>query len=124
MDSNIEATDNRFWQDSNIAGMGERKTDCAGNDTDTHGHLSLERGRCAIDEKAAKAGESDEGEMTAAEIIAELQKFPPHLPVRVVTTEVYHADELGESQITLCEEDATEADFVSYQGTHILIQGK
>ena len=63
-------------------------------------------------------------EMTAAEIIAELIKFPPNLPVRVVTQSVYHADESGESQITLCEQDATEADYVRYEGNHVLIQGK
>ena len=62
--------------------------------------------------------------MTAAEVIAELMKFPPHMPVKVVTSECYFADESGESQITLCEEDATEADYVRYQGNHILIQGK
>ena len=54
--------------------------------------------------------------MTAAEIISELMKFPPHLPVRVVTQEVFIADELGETMITLCENDATEADYVTYQG--------
>lgn len=61
--------------------------------------------------------------MNVEQLIAELRKHPPHLPVRVVPSEVYFADENGESNISLCVEDATEADEVSWQGGFVLIQG-
>lgn len=62
--------------------------------------------------------------MNVQQVIEELQKWPPHAPVRVVSGDVYFADESGESMIPLCVEDATEADEVSGQGGFVLIRGK
>lgn len=62
--------------------------------------------------------------MNVQQVIEELQKWPPYVPVRVVSGDVYFADEAGETLIPLCIEDATEADVVSGQGGFVLIQGK
>ncbi len=62
--------------------------------------------------------------MTAAEIIAELMKFPPHLPVRVVICNIARSDELGDYDVLVHPSEGTEADIVRYEGSYILIQGK
>lgn len=63
--------------------------------------------------------------MTVVELIRELQQLPPQLPVRVVLGEVLAmADELGDSLIGLCDDDATEADDVRHMGTHVLVRGR
>ena len=62
--------------------------------------------------------------MNVQQVIEALSKFPSNTPVRVVTSDVYFADELGEQNILLSVEDATEADEVSNQGGFVLIQGK
>lgn len=61
--------------------------------------------------------------MNVQQIIEELQKWPPHAPVRVCLRDVYLADESGESMIPLAEEDAAEADEVRTGGGFILIWG-
>lgn len=62
--------------------------------------------------------------MTVADLIAELKQYPPAKPVRVVIGSVYHADESGETDLPLCDDDATEADEVRNMGSHILIRGR
>ena len=61
--------------------------------------------------------------MNAAELIAELQKWPPGCPVRVLTRSAFTRDENGESMVDLCEEDAQEADEVRPGGGYVLIWG-
>lgn len=62
--------------------------------------------------------------MTVAELIAELQKHPPAKAVHVVLTHAYFADESGESDITLCDEDALPARDVINEGPYILIRSE
>lgn len=61
--------------------------------------------------------------MTAADLIAELQKHPPGRPVRVVLSSIYWADEAGETLLTLCTEDSLEARDVRNEGAFVLIVG-
>jgi hypothetical protein len=62
--------------------------------------------------------------MNVGQLIEELRKFPPHRPVRVVPSEVFFADEVGEGSLNLCDDDATEADEVHDRGSYVLIQGR
>lgn len=62
--------------------------------------------------------------MTCAELIAELQKYPPAKPVRVVLHSITHIDEVGDMEITLCDADAMPAKDVSYQGAFVLIRSQ
>lgn len=59
--------------------------------------------------------------MTAAELIAELQKHPASRPVRVVMRSVYNINAGLEEP--LCENDAAEADEVRNEGAFVLIWG-
>jgi len=62
--------------------------------------------------------------MTCAELIAELQKYPPDKPVRVLLQKVDAVDEIdGDYEITLCDEDARPVDEVRNLGSHVLIKG-
>lgn len=62
--------------------------------------------------------------MIVAELIKELQAMPQGVRVHVVPSQVYFADESGETMINLCDEDATEADEVRHMGPFVLIRGK
>lgn len=63
--------------------------------------------------------------MTVTDLIEELKRIPPHLPVRVMPESITLCDENGESEITLeASCDATEVDFVRYEGSYVLVQGK
>ena len=61
--------------------------------------------------------------MTAADLIAELGKFPPNQQVRVCTRTAISADESGEWEWSLHEGDAQEADEVRNEGAFVLIWG-
>jgi len=61
--------------------------------------------------------------MTAGELIAELQKHPAGKPVRVCTRTAASADESGEWEWTLHEQDAQEADEVRNEGAFVIIWG-
>ena len=61
--------------------------------------------------------------MNVQQVIDELRKWPPNAPVRVVTRDIYLADESGETMLPLSEEDAQEADEVRTGGGFILIWG-
>ena len=61
--------------------------------------------------------------MTVADVIAELQRYPQHLPVRVLVSSVIVCDETGEGEIHLSEFDATEATDVRFEGGHVLVSG-
>ena len=62
--------------------------------------------------------------MTVADLIRELQAMPQGSQVRVVPSSVFLADENGEGEISLSDEDATEADEVRHMGPWVLIRGK
>lgn len=62
--------------------------------------------------------------MTVADLIRELQALPQHMSVRVVPGSVCIEDETGEGEMSLSDEDATEADEVRHMGPWVLIRGK
>ena len=64
--------------------------------------------------------------MTNAELIAELSRYPSHVPVKVLLSEVipFSPETGSEAPIMLCPEDAIEADTVIYEGAFILIESK
>lgn len=62
--------------------------------------------------------------MTVSDLIRELQALPQHMRVRVVPRSVFLADENGEGEMSLSDEDATEADEVRHMGPWVLIRGK
>ena len=62
--------------------------------------------------------------MTVSDLIRELQALPQHMRVRVVPSSVFLADENGEGEMSLSDEDATEADEVRHMGPWVLIRGK
>lgn len=59
--------------------------------------------------------------MTVADLIAELQQYPAHRPVKVVLSQCLDAEEYT---ITLSEADAREAAEVRDYGSHVLITSK
>lgn len=59
--------------------------------------------------------------MTVADLIAELQKYPPHKPVRVRIDSFVSDTEVGEV-IVLGPEWAIEAIAVVYEGSHVSIE--
>lgn len=64
--------------------------------------------------------------MNVRDLIDELSKYPPHMPVRVTLMEIYGGyDDSGEFRddmvIPLGKEEAIEADRVSHEGNHVLI---
>ena len=61
--------------------------------------------------------------MTVAELIAELQKFPPGMRANVCTRTAVSADESGEWEWDLHEGDSQEADEVRHEGAFVLIWG-
>lgn len=60
--------------------------------------------------------------MTVADLITELQRLPPDLPVRVLLDRVYSVPNDGE--ITLCESDALPLDTVRRSGGYVLLTGE
>lgn len=63
--------------------------------------------------------------MTVAEAIAELQRLPPHLPVKVALSNIWMVDDHGEPyELHLDRNDAIEADTVRYEGSHVLIESR
>lgn len=64
--------------------------------------------------------------MSVADLIAELTQYPPHLPVRVVLSEVVMLPQEGGDPYRqpLTKDDAIEADNVRHEGNHILIESK
>lgn len=61
--------------------------------------------------------------MNVGELIAELEKFPPGKPVRVVLRAIVSPDD-DDSYMPLCDADASEADEVRNAGPFVLIRGK
>jgi hypothetical protein len=57
-----------------------------------------------------------------ADLIAELSRYPGHMPVKVVLSEVITLTELGEFDGPLCDEDSIIAAEVVHKGDHILIR--
>lgn len=67
--------------------------------------------------------------MTASDLIAELQRYPGHLPVKILLSEVIGGnDDSGnfndELVQVLTPADAIEADRVIFEGTYLLIESK
>jgi methanogenic corrinoid protein MtbC1 len=66
--------------------------------------------------------------MNVEQVIEELSKYPRHLPVKVLLSEVYggYVDGQFNDEICmdLCPEDAIEADYVRYEGQFVLIESK
>jgi hypothetical protein len=58
--------------------------------------------------------------VNVADLIAELQKMPQHRPVRVMVTSIY----IDDGEMSLSEEDASEAADVMDRGSHVLIRSK
>lgn len=61
--------------------------------------------------------------MTVADLIRELQAMPQGMRVRVVTSSVMVGAFDGPEEVSLSDEDATEADEVRHMGPWVLIQG-
>lgn len=59
--------------------------------------------------------------MTVADLIAELQRLPPDLPVRVLLDRVYSI--LDDDEITLCDADALPLYSVRAGGGYVLLTG-
>lgn len=64
--------------------------------------------------------------MNVRDLIDELSRLPPHLPVKVLLSEVIMLPQEGGEpyEVTLSAEDAIEADRVRYEGNHILIESR
>ena len=66
--------------------------------------------------------------MNVREVIEELSKYPQHLPVKVLLSEVYggycDGQFVDDLVMDLCPEDAIEADYVRYEGQFVLIESK
>lgn len=67
--------------------------------------------------------------MTVADLIDELKKYSPHLPVKVMLSEVYggfndSGEFVDDMRIPLTKEDALDADVVRHEGNHVLIESK
>lgn len=60
--------------------------------------------------------------MTVAELIADLSRYPRHLPVTAVLGTVYIADESGEAMIDLGVEDSLEVTEARHEGNQILLK--
>lgn len=67
--------------------------------------------------------------MNNGDLIDELSRYPRHLPVKVVLSEICgggDAQEINDDAppIKLCKEDAIEAAFVTHEGAFLLIESK
>ena len=62
--------------------------------------------------------------MKVTELITELQKMPPNMPVRVVVESVTHVGEFGDEEISLNDSDAMESDTVQNVGNCVLVKGR
>ena len=69
--------------------------------------------------------------MTIAELMEHLTRYPSHLPVKILLSEVLVQDTDTNGKATsdfypliLCESDAIEADRVLFNGNHVLIESK
>ena len=65
--------------------------------------------------------------MTVSDLIAELQRMPPSLPVKMLMTDIIMIDvmidEQGEYSISLSEEDAETVGYVQHAGGYVLMKG-
>ena len=62
--------------------------------------------------------------MTVDQLIAELQRLPRHLPVRLLMVTVDLFDELGDGISEMDELDALEADEVKHCGAYALVSSR
>lgn len=62
--------------------------------------------------------------MNVADLIAELSKYPDHLPVKVLLSTVIISGDHEPYEEPLCENDAIEAEVVRPGGNHVLIVSK
>lgn len=64
--------------------------------------------------------------MSVADLIEELKKYPPHIPVKVLLSSVITGPESGGEpvQINLGPEEALEAGAVIFEGNHVLIESR
>lgn len=62
--------------------------------------------------------------MTVEQLIAELQRMPPHLTVEVVLREVWMSGETGDYPLDLSEADARVVDRVLNRGSKVLIESR
>lgn len=62
--------------------------------------------------------------MTVGDILADLARYPRHLPVKLVMYEIYHGPESGAplQRIEATKEDAMPASNIRFEGDHILIE--
>lgn len=61
--------------------------------------------------------------MTVSDLIAELQRMPPSLPVKMLMTDITMIDEQGEYSMSLNEEDAETVGYVQHAGGYVLMKG-
>lgn len=61
--------------------------------------------------------------MTVSDLIAELQRMPPSLPVKMLMTDIIMIDEQGEYSISPSEEDAETVGYVQHAGGYVLMKG-
>lgn len=61
--------------------------------------------------------------MTIADLIAELQRLPQHLPVRVLMSSIITITEFGEDEIRPSDAEAIPATEVKYEGGHVTVIG-
>lgn len=67
--------------------------------------------------------------MNVRDLMDELSRYPPHMPVKVLIPVIYGAygqdgQFKDDREIVLSVDDATEAYTVRHQGNHVLIEGK
>lgn len=62
--------------------------------------------------------------MTVSEVIAELQRWPGHLPVLVLMSEVWMTSpERGDDFVKLSDGEAIDATDVRYEGSYVVVIG-
>lgn len=67
--------------------------------------------------------------MTVSELIAELQRQPPHQPVKVLLAEIYGGNNdrgefVDDMVIPLTKDDAIDAHTVRNEGSYVLVIGE
>ena len=60
--------------------------------------------------------------MNVSQLIEELQRYAPHLPVRGFMTCIYVGDELSEIEITPTHEEAQEVTNVVWRGKDVCLE--
>lgn len=60
--------------------------------------------------------------MNVSQLIDELKKLPPYVPVRGYMTTVYVADEFGETEVHPVDTEAQEVTDVTWRGPDVVLE--